>query len=68
MGASNSLPDEIKLSGGNHVLDIRDIVEYVSDLGVPNSLFLYARHVDGKNETNPPMQEDFEFVEQALPE
>ncbi len=50
------------------MLDIRDIVEYVSDLGVPNSLFLYARHVDGKNETNPPMQEDFEFVEQALPE
>ncbi len=66
MGTSNSLPNEIELLGGNHVFDIRDIIEYVSDLGVPNSLFLYACHVDGKNALNPLMQEDFKFVEQAL--
>ncbi len=66
MGTSNSLPNEIKLSGGNHVFNVKDIIEYVSDLGVPNSLVLYARHFDGKNASNPPMQEDFKFVEQAL--
>jgi hypothetical protein len=67
-GASYSCPKEIKLLGGNHVLNVRDVVEYVSDLGVLDSLFLYARHVDGKNALNPPMQEDFKFVEQALSE
>ncbi len=48
----------MELLGGNHVIDVRDIIEYVSDLGVPNSLFLYARYVDDKNVSSPPMQED----------
>ena len=67
-GTSNSLTNEVKLSGGNHVLDIRDVVEFVPDLGVLNSPFLYAHHVDGKNGSNPPTQENFEFVEHALSE
>ena len=48
------------------MFDVRDVVEYVPNLGVPNSLFLNAHHVDGKNAPNLLMQENFEFVEQAV--
>ena len=63
---SNSLPHEVKLSGGNHVLKVRDVVEYASNLGILNSLFLHTRDVDGKNVPDTLMQEDLESVEQAL--
>ena len=60
VGTLNSHSNEIELLGVNHVFGIRDIIEYVSDLGVPNSLFIYVHHVDDKNMPDPPMQEDFE--------
>jgi hypothetical protein len=49
------------------VFDIQNVVEDVSDLGVPYPLFLYTHHVDGKNMSNASVQEDLKFVEQALP-
>jgi hypothetical protein len=36
MGTSNILPDEVELSGSNHVFNVRDIVEYASDVGILN--------------------------------
>jgi hypothetical protein len=66
VGTSDSLPDEVKLLGGNHVFNVRYVVEYASDLGVPNSFFLHTCHIDGKNALDTLMQEDLEFVDQAL--
>ncbi len=66
VGTSDSLPDEVKLSGGNHVFNVRYVVEYASDLCVPNSFFLHTCHVDGKNVPDTLMQEDLKFVNQAL--
>ncbi len=66
MGTSDSLPDEVKLSGGNHVFNVWYVVEYASDLDIQNSFFLHTRHVDGKNAPDTSMQEDLEFVDQAL--
>jgi hypothetical protein len=48
VGTSNSLPNEVKFLGGNHVFDIWDIVEYASYLSISNSLFLHTCHVDGR--------------------
>jgi hypothetical protein len=48
------------------VFDIRDGIEYASDLGILNSFFLHTCHVDGRNAPDVSMQEDLEFVEQAL--
>jgi hypothetical protein len=45
----NSLPHEVKLLSGDHVFNVRDVVEYVSDLGISNLFFLHTCHVDGKN-------------------
>ena len=66
MGTSNSLPHEIKLLSGDHVFNVWDVVEYVSDLGISDLFFLHTCHVDGKNALTASMQEDLEFVEQAL--
>ena len=49
MGTSNSLPHEVKLSSGDHVFNVWDVIEYVSDLGIADSFFLHTCHVDGKN-------------------
>ncbi len=68
MGTSDSLPDEVKLLGSNHVFNVRYVVEYASDLGIPNSFFRHMHHVDGKNAPNTLMQEDLEFADQALSE
>jgi hypothetical protein len=61
-----SLAHENKLSGSDHVFDVRDVIEYASDLGILNPFFLHLRHVDGKNALDASMQEDLKFVEQAL--
>ncbi len=66
VGTLDSLSHEVELSGSNHVFDIQDVVEYVSYLGILNPFFLHLRHVDGKNASDALMQEDLEFVEQAL--
>jgi hypothetical protein len=68
MRTSDSLPDEVKLLGSNHVFNVQYVVEYASDLGVLNSFFLHMGHVDGKNALNNLMQEDLEFADQALSE
>jgi hypothetical protein len=68
VGTLDSLSHEVKLLGSNHVFDIRDVVEYASDLGILNTFFLHSPHVDGKNALDASMQEDLEFVEQALSE
>ncbi len=68
VGILNRLPNEVKLLGGNHVFNVEYVVEYASDLGVPNSFFLHTRHVDGKNAPDTLMQEDLKFVDQALSE
>ena len=62
----NSLPHEVKLLSGDHVFNVRYVVEYVSDLGISNLFFLHTCHVDGKNASDASMYEDLEFVEQAL--
>ncbi len=49
MGTLDSLPNVVELSGSNHLFYVWDIVEYASDLGISNSLFLHRCHVDGKN-------------------
>jgi hypothetical protein len=64
----DSLPDKVNLLGGNHVFNVQYVVEYASDLGIPNSFFLHTHHVDGKNVPDTLMQEDLEFVDQALSE
>ena len=66
MGTSNSLPHEVKLLSGDHVFNVWNVVEYVSDLGILNSFVLHTCHVDGKNALDALMQEDLKFVEQAL--
>jgi hypothetical protein len=66
VGTLDSLSHEVKLSGSDPVFDVRDVVEYASDLGISNPYFLHSRHVDGKNELDALMQEDLKFVEQAL--
>ncbi len=66
VGTSDSLSHEVELSGSNHVFDIRDVIEYASDLGISNPFFLHSRHIDGKNALDASMQEDLKFVEQAL--
>ena len=66
MGTSNSLPHEVELSRNDHVFNILDVVEYVSDLGISVSFFLHTCHVDGKNVPDASMQEDLKFVEQVL--
>ena len=66
IGTSDSLSYEVELLGSDHVFDVRDIVEYASDLGISNPFFLHLHHVDVKNALNALMQEDLEFVEQAL--
>jgi hypothetical protein len=66
VGTSDSLPNEVKLLGSNHVFNVRYVVEYASDVGVPNSFFLHTHHVDGKNAPDTSMQEELEFVDQAL--
>ena len=68
MRTSDSLPDEVKLLGSNHVFNVRYVVEYASDHGVPNSFFLHTCHDDGKNAPDTLMQEDLEFVNQTLSE
>jgi hypothetical protein len=68
MGSSDSFPKEVKLSSGNHVLDIRDVVENVSDFGILYLLFLYMHHVDGHDMLNALVQRDLKFVGYALPE
>ncbi len=66
VGTLDSLPNEVKLLGSNHVFNVQYVVEYASDLGVPNSFFLHMCHVDGKNAPDTLMQEDLKFVDQAL--
>ena len=66
VGTSDSLSHEVELSGSNHVFDVRDVVEYASDLGILNLFFLHSCHVDGKKASDASMQEDLKFVEQAL--
>jgi hypothetical protein len=66
VGTLDSLSHEVELSGSNHVFNVRDVVEYASDLGIFNPFFLHSRHVDGKNASDASMQEDLKFVEQAL--
>ncbi len=68
VGTSDSLSHEVKLLGSDHVFNVRYVVEYASDLGISNTFFLHSRHVDGKNALDASMQEDIEFVEQALSE
>ncbi len=63
---SDSLSHEVELLGSDHVFNVRDVVEYASDLGILNPFFLHSRHVDGKNALDALMQEDLKFVEQAL--
>jgi hypothetical protein len=55
MGTSNSLPHEAKLSSGDHVFNVWDVVEYVSDLGISDLFFLHTCHIDGKNAPNASM-------------
>jgi hypothetical protein len=66
VGTLDSLSHEVKLSGSDHVFDVQDVVEYASDLGILNPFFLHSHHVNGKNASDALMQEDLEFVEQAL--
>jgi hypothetical protein len=66
VGTSNSLPHEVKLLSSSHVFNVRDVVEYVSDLGILNSFFLHTCYVDGKNAPDASMQKNLKFVEQAL--
>jgi hypothetical protein len=47
MGASDSFPDKVKLSCGDHVFDIGDVVKDVSDFGVLYSLLFHTCYVDG---------------------
>ena len=48
------------------MFNVWDVIENVSDLGILDSFFLHTCHVDGKNASDALMQEDLEFVEQAL--
>jgi hypothetical protein len=66
VGTLDSLSHEVELLGSNHVFDVRDVIEYASDLGILNPFFLHLHHVDGKNALDALMQEDLEFVEQTL--
>jgi hypothetical protein len=66
VGTLDSFSHEVKLSGSDHVFNVRDVVEYASDLGISNPFSLHLCHVDGKNALDASMQEDLEFVEQAL--
>ncbi len=66
VGTLDSLSHEVELSGSDHVFNVWDVVEYASDFGISNPFFLHLHHVDVKNALNALMQEDLEFVEQAL--
>jgi hypothetical protein len=69
IGPLDSFPNEIELSCDNHVFNVQNVIEDASDLGVPYLLFLHVCYVDGdgKNTSDALIQEDFKFVEQALP-
>jgi hypothetical protein len=47
MGPPDSFPDEVKLSCGNHVFDIRNVVDDVLNCGVLYILLFHTCHVDG---------------------
>ncbi len=55
MGTLDHLPNEVGLLGSNHVFNVWVIAEYASNLGISNSLFLHACHVDGKNASDTSM-------------
>jgi hypothetical protein len=63
MGSSDGFPNEVKFLHGKHVLNIRVVVEKVSDSGILYLLFLYMRHVDGQDMSNALAKEDLKFVE-----
>jgi hypothetical protein len=47
MGPLDSFPDEVKLSCGNHVFNIRNVVEDVSNYCVFYLLLFHTCYVDG---------------------
>jgi hypothetical protein len=58
MGSLDGFPNEVKLSCSNHVLDIQDVTENVSNSGILYLLFLYMHHVDGQDMFNASVKED----------
>jgi hypothetical protein len=75
MGALGSFHDEVELSCCNHVLNVWDVMEDVSDLGVPYLLLTLVFHIFSSCTHVMSiarihwmlMQKDFNFVKQALP-
>ena len=65
-GGSNHFTDEVCLAGCDHVSNTRDGVKHLTNLLVPNSIFLDFGHQNLEDSTNAAVQEGFKLVKLGL--